>query len=87
MAEVKLIKYEPKRGFAKALLTGAIARALVEVKGRSVQATANSMYGANSYGFKTKMGRNRIRGIVYTGSYHAINSNLKHNTLRKAVKK
>lgn len=77
-------RYEPNRAFARAILTGPVAQALVTARGKRVQARANGMYGASGYGFRLVGGTNRCHGVVYTGDAHSIRSNHAHNTLLKA---
>ena len=43
------------------------------------------MYDASAYGLRAKEGARRVRAIVYTADMHAARSNLRHNTLRKAM--
>ena len=80
------VTYRPNGAFARALLRSAPVAGVVLGLGRKVQAMASSMYGATGYGVKTKVGQSRVRAIVYTADRHAIRSNFRHNTLRKAAK-
>lgn len=84
MAEMR---YVPNRSFARSVLRSPRVAALCLSVGRGIQRDAIAMYGASCYGLKVKYGGRRVRAIVYTADEHAIRSNFRHNTLRKAAKR
>lgn len=81
------VRYVPNRAFARSVLRSPAVAALCLSVGRGIQGDAASMYGATNYGLKVKYGARRVRAIVYTADRHAIRSNFRHNTLRKAAKR
>lgn len=81
---VKLDAFKKNNYFVAHMLKSNFAKRLVMARGQLVQKKANSMYGAHSYGLRTKT-TNRVRAYVYTGDTHAMRSNLLHNTLKKSL--
>lgn len=82
--DVKLKKFSLVSAGCKALLSSVGVRAMLRVKGEMVRSKAAGMYGAKGYGVRVKQGATRARAIVYTADRHAMASNRKHNTLKKA---
>lgn len=78
------ITYKPSSK-ARALLKNPAMGALLLARAKIIAARANGMYAAKGYNMRLKMGHERLRAYVYTGSMHAIRSNAKHNTLQKAL--
>lgn len=78
------LKYKPSR-VQSALLKSPLVKAALLAKGSVIQSRAQNMFGAKSYGLKVKVGQTRARAIVYTADMHAMLSNAKHNTLKKAL--
>lgn len=85
MTTVRLDMLRISPAFAKAVLTGGMAQRLVLARAQRVASVANSMYGASGYGVRATGGANRAHAVVYTGDAHSINSNFKHQTLKKAL--
>lgn len=84
--KVTLDRFEPSEAFARQMLRGPVAERLVRTAGERARAKASSMYGAESYGLRVKVGSQRVRAYVYAADLHAMRSNLVHNTLAKSVK-
>ena len=79
------VRFAPDRAFPRMMLKSPAARALCLARGEGIRARAASMYDASAYGLRAKEGARRVRAIVYTADMHAARSNLRHNTLRKAM--
>lgn len=85
MTQARLDRLSMSPAFAKSALTSGAVQSLVLARARQVAATANSMYGASGYGVRATGGKARAHAVVYTGDMHTINSNFKHQTLKKAL--
>ncbi|MCI1318771.1 MAG: hypothetical protein LKG38_05460 [Atopobiaceae bacterium] len=85
MTQVRLDRVSMSPAFARSMLTSGAVQRLVLAKAQRVCATANSMYGASGYGVRATGGSGRAHAVVYTGDMHTINSNFKHQTLKKAL--
>lgn len=84
MGSAKFDRYVPSSAGIEAILKGPIARAAVSKRADAIRGRAASMFGAKGYRARVKPGKTRVRGVVYTGDWHAMKSNRKHNTLAKA---
>lgn len=78
------LDYKPNKIRTAVLKSGAV-QAMLLAKAQGIAARANGMHGAKGYGVKVKVGQTRARAIVYTGNRHTMRSNIKHNTLQKAL--
>ena len=78
------LDYKPNKIRSIILKSGAV-QAMLMAKAQIIATRANGMYGAKGYGAKIKIGQTRARAIVYTGNKHTMRSNIKHNTLQKAL--
>ena len=78
------LDYKPNKIRSSFLKSGAV-QAMLLAKAQRIAARANGMHGAKGYGAKIKVGQTRARAIVYTGDRHTIRSNIKYNTLQKAL--
>lgn len=80
------ITLDYKPGNARTIiLKSAAIQAMLLAKAQIIATRANGMYGAKGYKAKIKVGQTRARAVVYTGNMHTIRSNVKHNTLQKAL--
>lgn len=80
------ITLDYKPGNARTVILKSVAiQAMLLAKAQIIATRANGMYGARGYGAKVKVGQTRARAIVYTGNKHTMRSNIKHNTLQKAL--
>ncbi len=82
--DMRLQRFSLRSAGCKALLSSIGVRAMLRAKGETVRSKAAGMYGAKGYGVRIKQGATRARAIVYTADRHAMASNRKHNTLKKA---
>ena len=64
----------------RGLLKSEDVKSYVEETAKAVQAKCGEEYTVDTY-----VGKNRVSSRVSTATIHAIKSNLKHNTLLKAV--
>lgn len=78
------LDYRPNKIRTAVLKSGAV-QAMLLAKAQGIAARANGMHGAKGYGAKIKVGQTRARAIVYTGNKHTMRSNIKYNTLQKAL--
>lgn len=85
MTQVRLDRVSLSSAFARSALTSGPIQRLVLSKAQQVAARANSMYGASGYGARSTGGRSRAHAVAYTGDAHSINSNFRHQTLKKAL--
>ncbi len=85
MTQLRLDRVATSPAFARSVLTGTAAQRLCLERAERVAATANTMYGARGYGVRATGGKGRAHAVVYTGDAHSINSNFKHQTLKKAL--
>lgn len=68
------------------IMTSPQCEAMIRVRTERIKTAAES-FGTARYACNTAPGENRVHGIVYTPSAHAINSNAKHKSLIKAIRR
>lgn len=78
------LDYRPNK-IRSAVLKSRPVQAMLLAKAQIIATRANGMYGAKGYKTKIKVGQTRARAVVYTGNLHTMRSNVKHNTLQKAI--
>lgn len=84
--QVVELRYDPNKAVGRLLKSKPVEN-MAKAHAEKIRAAAASMFGATNYGVKVIKGQTRSRAIVYTGDKHAVNSNKKHNTLKKALGK
>lgn len=68
------------------IMNGPQCEAMIRVRTERIKTAAES-FGTAKYACNAAPGKNRVHGIVYTPSAHAINSNAKHKSLIKAIRR
>ena len=74
-------KFVLNREGVRSLLKSGEMKSIVEEMARGIAGRAGVGYTTDSY-----VGKTRVNAMVYPNSPHAYFSNLKHNTLLKAMK-
>lgn len=74
-------KFELNRSGVRELLQSGAMKSVVESYASGIRNRCGPEYGQDSY-----VGKTRVNAMVYPETVHAYFSNLKHNTLLRAMK-
>ena len=78
------IRFKANTRAPREIMTSPQCEAMIRVRTERIKTAAES-FGTARYACNTAPGENRVHGIVYTPSAHAINSNARHKSLIKAI--
>lgn len=80
------IRFKANARAPSEIMTSPQCEAMIRVRTERIKTAAES-FGTARYACNTAPGENRVHGIVYTPSAHAINSNARHKSLIKAIRR
>lgn len=80
------IRFKANARAPREVMTSPQCEAMIRARTERIKTAAES-FGSARYACNAAPGKNRVHGIVYTPSAHAINSNAKHKTLIKAIRR
>lgn len=80
------IRFKANTRAPREIMTSPQCEAMIRVRTERIKTAAES-FGTARYACNTAPGENRVHGIVYTPSAHAINSNARHKSLIKAIRR